>query len=439
MHAGRNILLTFARQSAASLLRLAFTAIAARALGPAGNGQFALAMSVPNLLAGLLNLGVPAANAYFMAAGKLDTRTALRFNLQLFGSLSAAGLLGLALVLHFATSLLPGLSTHVLWLASLIFPIMLGAAFLASFLQARQDFIAFNRALLIPPALALPLLLTLYAAQTTHLSLLHVVLIQLAAELAGFAYAAAMIMRDLRVVDAQRSAASIRLRELLSFAGVMHIGNVLMQLSYRVDLFLVNALLGAKATGIYYIGVRVAEQVWAVSQPMTSVLLPTLASPERADAALRDTAPLALRFALYSAVLVGIALIVVVHPAVSWFFGSAYDDASGVVLLLLPGTLLLSGARIACVAMSARGKPHLNLWVNGTVFTLNVIANLFLIPRFGALGAAIARGGAYCVGSALAIWLLARMAGLSWLRILTPTREDLDLIRNFLPSVRRSP
>jgi O-antigen/teichoic acid export membrane protein len=430
MSMGRNIVLTITRQSVAVVMRLVFMVIVARTLGPAGNGQYALAVLVPILLTNILNLGIPAANAYYIARGSLGFIKALRLNITLWLALVAIGAIGAAAVLRFSGQVLPSITPLLLVIGSLLYPITLASTFAAGLLQAVQDFRTANVALLIAPVLSLLLLagccLGLGTAGTT-LQVKDVLMIQVIAEFAALTYFAVALRRHARSATLAGSH-DTTLKQLLTFGGVIHFGNTLMQLNYRTDMFLVNAFLGPSATGVYFIAVRIAEQVWIGSQSITTVMLPTLAARPNAEFEPDDTAPQSIRLALYAGIIVGAVLVFIVRPALGWLFGPAYHDAANVMVALLPGVLLLNAARVACVAMTARGRPELNVIVAMAVFAVNVLLNLVLIPRLGTAGAAHATSASYCVGSLIALWLLSRIAQKSFGQLLAPTRRDVALV-----------
>jgi O-antigen/teichoic acid export membrane protein len=252
--------------------------------------------------------------------------------------------------------------------------------------------------------------------------------VQLICELAALVYLFWVLKVHLRRSPSP-SSARIGGWQMAKFGGLSHLGTMLMQLNYRIDLFLVNMFLGPSVTGVYFIAVRIAEQLWIVSQSMSAVLLPTLSSRSSAEFEPDDVAPRSIRMALYSGIALALALFFVVRPALSFVFGHAYDDAGGVMALLLPGALLLGGARVACVSMTARGRPELNIYVSVAIFLVNIVLNLLLIPVWGTRGAALATSTSYCVGSVIALWLLGRLANKSWTGLLAPTRRDLDLLR----------
>ncbi|MEY4576583.1 MAG: hypothetical protein RL701_1286, partial [Pseudomonadota bacterium] len=365
MTTGRNIALSLARHIAVAVVRLASIVLVARVLGPEANGQYALAVLVPTLLTATLNLGIPAASVYFVASGSLTLTAAWRLNLRMWSVLVLSGGVVLALVAFVSERILPGLSLLSLGAAGLLFPITLASALMAGLTQARRDFAGFNRALLVAPLLSLALIVLGWAVLQSGLTVFHVIVMQVVAELVGALCFWALLRPQVapEITPVPRSEGAIGMRALLKFAGMVHLGNIVMQVSYRVDLYLVNLYLGAAAAGTYYVGVRIAEQVWLASQPVATVLLPEFAANYRQKSPSTNaqiTAELMVRLALYASVVLGAVLCLIVRPAVGILFGDAYRDASELVFWLLPGVLIFNASRIASVAMTARGEPELN-------------------------------------------------------------------------------
>jgi O-antigen/teichoic acid export membrane protein len=424
---GQHILWTMARQSVAVGMRLGFTLLVARALGPAANGQYALAMLVPNLLTATLNLGVPAANAHYIARGALGLDAALRWNARFWLSLLLTAALGSLALGPFVDRLLPGVPpSQLLWSGGL-FAIMLATTLLSGVLLGLNAFVDYNRALLIAPLLSLLIGIGLWASG--HMQVVPVLAGQLATELIALAYIAARLraFRSAQPPGAPNPRPSTR--QLLTFGGASHASTVLMQINYRVDLYLVNLFLGPAAAGVYYIAARMAEQLWIVSQSASAVLLPTLSAR---TVGVEDTAARAVRLTLWAALGSGLVLLASVELLVKVLFGAKYAAASGVVALLLPGVLLLSGARVACVAMSARGRPELNIYMSVAIFVLNVGLNVLLVPVLGARGAALATSCAYGVGAVISLVLLARLDGRPLAHFVVLSRADLASLRAFV-------
>ncbi|MDX5299423.1 MAG: hypothetical protein LPK85_10805, partial [Gammaproteobacteria bacterium] len=105
----RNLTLTFGRQLAAAAAQLLLVVVIARELGPEGNGLYALAILLPNMLSTFLNLGVGPATVYYLGRGDVDGRQAATENLRLALWVSFFGVtFAIPLLIIWSESILPG-------------------------------------------------------------------------------------------------------------------------------------------------------------------------------------------------------------------------------------------------------------------------------------------------------------------------------------------
>ena len=71
-------------------------------------------------------------------------------------------------------------------------------------------------------------------------------------------------------------------------------------------------------------------------------------------------------------------------------------------------------------------RQAVNIVVQTTALTVNVVLNLLLIPRYGVVGAAVASSATYLlVGTMIAIVFI-RHSGRGLVELLLPRRSDLD-------------
>jgi len=118
-----------------------------------------------------------------------------------------------------------------------------------------------------------------------------------------------------------------------------------------------------------------------------------------------------------------IGLVVVGKPLIRLVYSLAFVDAYTPMLVLLPGVILLGGAKILTNELAGWGYPHYNSINAGGAFIVTVILNLTLIPRYGILGAALASSISYAaiffmaVGFYLTVTRSVRaLSFISWLR-----------------------
>ena len=77
------------------------------------------------------------------------------------------------------------------------------------------------------------------------------------------------------------------------------------------------------------------------------------------------------------------------------FFGGSFGDSGPVLLILLPGFLAYAVCKILSSDLLARGHPLPFSAVSALAFTAMLFFDIWLIPRFGIRGAALASVIAY--------------------------------------------
>lgn len=425
---GRNMTGTLARQVAGMLLALGLSLLIARVFGPDGNGRYALLVLVAGLLANVLNLGIPAANVYYVARGRVPVAVALRTTLWLWAALAilGAGMGGLVLGLWGARAF-PGTPTASLFVGLAVFPATLLQALLVSLLQARQDFARYNRAVLAAPAFALAFSAAAIFWLGTGVvgAFVGYGLGQLVA--AAIALAGVRTHID-RAPDRARSVAPDYARDCIAYGWKAHLSNILAFVNYRADIFLVNLLVGPAATGIYIIAVQLCERLWMVSQSVSTVLLPRLSELHGNGADGPELSALVGRWVFYFSIIMAMAMGVVVRPVIEILYGGAYAGASAAVYWLLPGIALGALSRVIANDFAARGRPELNTYLAIAVLTVNILGNVVLIPVFGINGAAMATTLAYALNATAKVLIRARLDGRPWHRLVLPTAQDRLLL-----------
>ncbi|MEV0322472.1 lipopolysaccharide biosynthesis protein [Streptomyces sp. NPDC050658] len=202
----------------------------------------------------------------------------------------------------------------------------------------------------------------------------------------------------------------------------LHAGTAASYALLRSDLFLLNALSGPHAVGIYSLAVTLAEWGRLVIDAVSQTSLSRQFADSQ-DLAAAVTARITRTMVL---LVVGSAVttVVVTSALVTPVYGRAYADVAGIVALLVPGVLVLAGSRPA-VAYLLRCRPARFTVVPSLLALLvNVALNVLLIPVWGAAGCAVASTLAYVALAAVQLALFVRVSGTPWRRLL-PGASDL--------------
>jgi Na+-driven multidrug efflux pump len=100
------------------------------------------------------------------------------------------------------------------------------------------------------------------------------------------------------------------------------------------------------------------------------------------------------------------------------------------IQVVLPGIFMLIGFRILNSRLTGMGKPQIAIYTFLPALVINFVSNLFLIPRFGGIGAAWATNISYGIGSIAFIIVYSRLIGMPIREILRVRKSDFYFIRD---------
>jgi O-antigen/teichoic acid export membrane protein len=121
-----------------------------------------------------------------------------------------------------------------------------------------------------------------------------------------------------------------------------------------------------------------------------------------------------------SAVAIPVILAVaILRNDLMWVVNSSYADLDATfILLLLPIPFLKCSVGMAGNVVVMTGRPRLNLMNGLTEGILNVILNLWLIPKYGLMGAAVASSIAAVARATLEVVEIYRLVGVRFIPVI---------------------
>ncbi|MCU0493283.1 MAG: oligosaccharide flippase family protein [Chloroflexaceae bacterium] len=379
----------------AQLLSLALgfvnTALLARWLGAGGKGTLDLVLLVPEVLALFLGLGVGVSNVYFASSRRFGVAelSANSVLLALGGTLAGSLLLVSLLVSGGAALLVPGVPPELLLAGLPLLAVALLRNAFAALLRG-VDRISEQVAVDVGQQIGV-LLLGLLLVGGLGAGLPGAVLAGGLARVGG-GLAMALLVRQAGGRWWPRWHGAV-LRATLDFGLRSYVANVLQFFNYRLDAFLVNGFLGPAAVGVYNVAVRLAELLWQLPNAVGFVLLPRAAA-SKPEALSRFTRRVFwLTSGVTAAGAAGLALLG--QPLIVLLFSATFAEAYPALLLLLPGVVLLGGAKVLINDVVGRGFPHYNSITSGLGLVVTIALDLLLIPQLGINGAALASSASY--------------------------------------------
>lgn len=372
--------------------------VLARALGPEGRGEYAVAVAVASTTASLAHLSIEQANVYLWHRG--EQKRELASNAMVLAATVGTGAAVVAGVI--AWNILDSVDDVALLIVLAAVPMNLGALY-------------FNNLTVLDNRIGRVNLGTLAAAvvQTAGVVALAVLgdldvreaaLLWAVAAALPIAVVAGGFGARLRYVSGRLA------RQALGTGLQYHLGMAALFLLWRVDVFLLNGLSTQAQVGLYAVAVSVGELLYVVTNATAEVVLPGQVGGS--DRAAADFTARVFRVNAVVAVVVAVGVVALAPLVVPAVFGSDFGDSVGPLAALMPGVAALGIIRPVTAFLVRLDRPLVVSGLVWTAFTMNVVLNLVLIPSLDAVGAALASSAAYAALAAAYLRWFARAASL---------------------------
>jgi O-antigen/teichoic acid export membrane protein len=349
------------------------TVLIARYLGPTGQGVFAVSFNLTLILTQLGSAGLSVAVPTLVArdgrsAGAIITNSLL---LALGGG---ALLMAVVLLLRtVAPGLLPGLTWAELCVTIAALPGALAVMFMQAVLQGQGRMVAFSA---IDISQGFITLVGLgIAIAVFEVGILGVLAVIGVTRYLLLAIALLMLRREaLPPVGPERAL----LRSMLTFGARIYAVGLVAFLLIRLDLLLVNSILGQRQAGLYSLAGYISEALSIIPSIVAVNMVRRLARRGGADISAQIFRTVLL---LYGGVCV--LSVPAVAVGIPLIYGSAYQASVGLYYWLAPGIFFLGLLSVVSVHYSVRGYPAALIvtWVGG--LALDVGLNIVLLNPLG--------------------------------------------------------
>jgi O-antigen/teichoic acid export membrane protein len=201
-----------------------------------------------------------------------------------------------------------------------------------------------------------------------------------------------------------------------------------MQLNYRMDVLMLRKLSVLEQVGFYSLATQIAEQVWHIPHAIESIVLSRSANTDDEENLTRIVASI-FRVSMLIG-MAGAAIIFFIAPyLIPMIFGKDFENSVPMIQAILPGIVILVGFRILNSRLTGKGKPEIAIYTFIPALVINFIANLFLIPRFGGMGAVWSTNISYILGSVAFLIVYSRKIGMPVKDIILFRKNDFLFFR----------
>jgi O-antigen/teichoic acid export membrane protein len=414
---GSNVLEILLFRGLSTPLALLLVVLQGRFLAPEGRGTFVLSVLTVSIFSRLLSqLGVAVANR--MGHEEWDEPEELRalthralgiaFTLGLAGSAAIVGIGALTPSVGAGTAAIAAMALvpNVIWQTSS--GILLGLARIRgwNYVQLASPLLTVLGTLVVVVGLGGEVRAALLAWTTAHFLT------------AGLAlWLTRDVWRPFQFAPLLDGPAQMLVRLALTMGALQ----VISLIGYRAELFVLEAIDGVRAVGIYSVANQAAESLWLIAAAIaTAITAPVVRSSEaEAVALVRRSLGRSLLFTAGAAVVIAATAPFVIR----YGLGEAFADAWRPLVLLLPGAVAYAPVQVLVVYLSVRrGQPRLALAAGLVAMVVTVVGAVPLVAAYGASGAAAASAIGYGCGAVVAWVLFARLAQVG-------ARQSLNVLR----------
>jgi O-antigen/teichoic acid export membrane protein len=373
---------TFTTRILLILLSLVTGIIIARTLGPEGRGTFAIAMVIGTMGVQFTNIGIHSSNTHYVARDPKLLGPLLGNSLLIsfsFGVLAA----GIGWIMFVLFPQLSPIKDNLLLLSLIWIPFGLAYLFLQNLLIGLQEFRTFNKIELGAKIFNISLLGALILLDSVSpTTIFAAALLTLPF---SFIYSFIKLAKHLK----NKITCSIQAFTLaLPYGLKAYIGSLLWYLLLRIDLFMVNDILGEGSTGLYDVAFNMSEIFYILPSVIGMVLFPKLSAINN----VKEKWILARKVGigmLVTLVIMSILSTILAESIIGVLFGEAFIAATSVFILLMVGKVIISINSIFSFFVASIHVPLLSVPFNIALVILNIGLNLILIEKFGMEGAAI--------------------------------------------------
>jgi O-antigen/teichoic acid export membrane protein len=216
-------------------------------------------------------------------------------------------------------------------------------------------------------------------------------------------------------------------RELLHFGLRASAGGIFGFINNKIDSIAILTWLGTAGFGIYSVAVSAGELLFKVSRSVAQAATQRVAASERAIAA--NVVAKSNRASI-AIILAASAVVFIAAPwAVDLLYGAKFHRAGDAIRILLPGIAAVSSSGILSTFFSYQmGRPIFLLYMSMMNAVVETTLCFVLVPRYQINGAALACTLTYLNSAVVMTWYFCKNSGLSPLDLWIPTLADVRTV-----------
>jgi O-antigen/teichoic acid export membrane protein len=215
-------------------------------------------------------------------------------------------------------------------------------------------------------------------------------------------------------------------RSEISYGLRSYFGNVTEFAVWRLDQMMLTAFAASATVGLYAVAVAVAEITAILASSVSDALLPEVASSKTpADSMILMGKTIRLTF--YAQITALIPLWIFAPFALGAVYGEGFVEASDALRVLLICSIIWSVSLIVISGLNGLGRPGLGTVARLFSAAATVITLVWLLPKYGMMGAAFSSLIGYTVLLCVSLFCLLRSQNTGLWEFLRPRKDDISV------------
>ncbi len=378
----QKVLETFSTRVLLIVFSLATSIIVARSLGPEGRGLYALAMIIGILGVQFTNLGLHSSNTYYVARDP-NLLSPLMGN-SLLVSFSMGGLCAVIVGLIFhAFPEIPPIHGPLLIIALVWIPFGLAYLLNQNLVLGIQDIRSFNKLEIYNKAISIILIVAVVLSGWVSPSSLFAT--SFLALLVCFIWSFNILNKRIaRPVHLSKSL----FRRHLPYGIKAYLGSLVGFLLLRIDMLMINQILGKKEVGLYDIAVNMSDMIYLFPMVVSTLLFPKLSGITHIGEKWKLSKNTGIVMLIIMAVIcIGVA--VLAHPIIHLLYGKPFIGCVPAFIFLIICKFLMAANSIFSTFIASIYVPWTTIPFNFSTLGINIVLNFYWIEKYGIVGAAM--------------------------------------------------
>ena len=220
-------------------------------------------------------------------------------------------------------------------------------------------------------------------------------------------------------------------KQLIKFGTLPMITAILINLNYKVDIFVLKDFVSNSEIGLYSTGAALAEYAWLIPDAFKDVLFSKTAK----DDSVNETV-FCIKVSFFIILILFLGMILFGKIFIKMLYGNEYISSFNVTCLIFMGIPSMVLYKLIGPLFIAKGKQRFYFYVLLSSVISNIVLNFLLIPIWGKEGAAIASIISYSISGIPFYIRFINEYNIRWYQPLIIENNDVKKLKKIIEGIK---